>query len=200
MKKFDFRTGFAALIIGLLTVSCGGGSGKGNDIPLTEDGKIDAEAVIKQQLKEGEEQTKVTPGNWKSVIKDEFGIDVDVPQGWTFKDVKAYWNGETIVVLFEKESDDAFHPRNAATRIFDATKAVSAEGNFLVDVNTETYKTSKGTVYNSFDENFPSSKMLGSEFIATFWYFTYKGKVKVVNIDSDDGKLSFKFEHSKVTI
>ncbi|MDR1811028.1 MAG: hypothetical protein LBR34_11625 [Prevotella sp.] len=200
MKKLSFKTGLMAAAIGLAVISCGGGSGKDNALPMTEDGKIDAEALIKQQLEESEKQTEITAENWKSVIKNGFGIDVAVPQGWSFKDVKSYWNGETVIVLFTRNGDNAADPRNAAAAIFDATKAVSPEGNFIVDIDVDTYKTTKGKAYDSFDENYPPNKIAGGDFIATYWYYSYKGKLKVVNIDSDDGRLSFKFEHSKVTI
>ena len=45
MKNFNLKTGLMALAMGLTIVSCGGGS-------KTKDGKIDAEQVVKEELKQ----------------------------------------------------------------------------------------------------------------------------------------------------
>ena len=202
MKHVNFKNGVIALAIGLLMVSCSGGSSN-KGIPTTKDGKIDAEAVIAQQIKESATQTEITAANWQSVVKSRFGIDLAVPQGWAFSDVRSYFSGETVIVIFKQEGDDATHPREIARTIFNAVKAVSSEGNFEVDVKINeagtSGTTSKGKVYETYDNCDIASKLLGEDYINGFWYYVKNG-IKVVTLGSDKGKFSVKFEFSKVTI
>ena len=199
MTKKNFKNSVIALAIGLIMISCGGGSKK-NDIPTTADGKIDAAAVVKQQMEEAAQQTEITAANWQSEVKKRFGVDLSIPQGWTFAAVNVYWSGETVVISFDRESDDATQPRAIASTIFNTTKALSTEGNFIVDVDSESYKVSKGKVYDSFDELEPVNKFFGEDYINSYWYYVQNG-VKVVTLDCDkDKKFVVKFEVSKITI
>jgi hypothetical protein len=196
MKTVNVKTALISLLIGFVMISCGGGSGK-------KDGKIDAEAIVKQQIKEAATQTEITEANWQNVIKKRFGVELAVPQGWTFTDVKSYFDGKTVIVNFKQEGDNAALPRDIAQTIFAAVKDISTEGNFNVDVkiNAEgtSGTTSKGTVYESYEQCDPTNKFLGEQYINGFWYYVKDG-VKVVTLGSDKGVFVVKFEISQVKI
>ena len=196
--NLNIRMMMTMFVIGLVAVSCGSGGGK-----TTPDGKIDAEALVKEQLKEAAAQTEITAENWQSVIKKRFGTDIDIPQGWVFSNVKSYFSGETVIVVFKQEDDEATKPREIARTIFNAVKAISSEGNFEVDVKINeagtSGTTSKGRVYETYDECDAVSSFLGEDYINGFWYYVKDG-VKVVTLGADKGYFSVKFEISKVRI
>ena len=184
------------LIICLLIISCGGG--KKNDASTA----TDVETLIEEQVKESATQTEITASNWQREIKKCFGMDIEVPQGWSFDNVRTYFDGEIVIVLFARENDDdAAKPSEIANSIFNITKAISTEGNFSVDVNSETYKVSKGTEYENFDQTrIGNVSFFGEEYINSFWYYK-NGGIKVVNLDCDKGdKFSIKLEISKISI
>jgi hypothetical protein len=82
MKKVNFLRNAAIIAcLAVVMTACGGGSGK-------KDGKIDAEAIVEQQIKESASQTEINKDNWQSLIKKRFGVELAVPQGWIFTDVK----------------------------------------------------------------------------------------------------------------
>jgi len=186
------------IVIGLIVVSCGGGK-------KTKDGKIDAEAVIEQQMKEDDMQIEVTTENWQNVVKSRFGIDLAVPKGWAINDVKSYFSGKTVIIIFNREGDGAANPREIATTIFYAVQAISSEGNFNVDVKMNEAGTSgttlKGKVYDDFEQSqVVSGSFFGEDYINAFWYYIKDG-VKIVNLDCDKGdKFIVKFEISNITI
>jgi hypothetical protein len=179
-----------ALIIGLVMVSCGGGGNNNN-----------AATMVEQQQEASAKQTEITADNWQREIKKRFGIDLAVPQGWSFADVRVYFSGETVLVIFNRENDNAEKPQDIASKIFDASKAISSDGNFSVDVNSETYKVSKGKVYEAFrDSQVGNVDFFGEEYINAFWYYKKDG-VKLISLDCDKGnKFVVKFEISKITV
>jgi hypothetical protein len=186
---------FACLAVTMMTACNSSGKPK--------DGKIDAAQAVKEALGKSSAQTEITAANWQSVIKKRFGIDLTTPQGWLFSDVKAYFSGETVLVIFESGGDNAAKPRDIARTIFDATKAISSEGNFNVDIHSNEAATSvsitKSKVWDTFDENQPVVKMFGEDYINAFWYYKKDG-IKVVNVNCDKGKFVVKFEISKISI
>ncbi|MCL2097862.1 MAG: hypothetical protein FWH23_03780 [Bacteroidales bacterium] len=193
MKKQVFKINLIVLAIGLMSVSCGGGGGKNPE-------KIDAEALVKEQMDASAKQSEITAANWQSEVKKRFGIALDLPQGWSFSDVRMYFSGDIVIVIFNQDNDDATKPNIIAESIFNATKAISTEGNFNVDIDSENYKVSKGTVYENFEESNMGIKMLGEDYINAFWYYKKDG-IKVVSLDHDSkGKFVVKFEISKITI
>jgi hypothetical protein len=194
MKTVNFKTVLTVLVIISVTVSCGGGK---------KDGKTDPETLAGKQMKEAAAQTEITETNWQSIIKKRFGVELAVPQGWTFTDVKAYFDGKTVIVNFKQGGDSATLPRDIAQTIFDAVKDISTEGNFNVDVkiNAEgtSGTTSKGKVYETYEQCDPVNKFLGEQYINSFWYYVKDG-VKVVTLGSDKGVFSVKFEISPVKL
>ena len=195
MKTVNFKISVIALTIGLVMFSCSGGSKKG---------KIDAEAFVEQQLKESAEQTEITAANWQSVVKKRFGIDLAVPSGWVFSDVRSYFSGETVIIIFNQEGENAAKPREIATKIFNTTQTISSEGNFNIDVNINeagtSGTTSKGKVYENFGETqVMSGSFFGEDYINAFWYYKKDG-VKLASLDSDNGRFIVKFEISKVNL
>ncbi|MCL2041079.1 MAG: hypothetical protein FWG84_03445 [Bacteroidales bacterium] len=203
MKKVFLKISLIALTISVVMSSCGGGNK--NNLPTTADGKIDADALIEQQMQESATQTDITAANWQSEVKKRFGIDLAVPQGWSFSDVRTYWSGETVIVIFDRGDDNPTKPSEISTTIFNATQAISSEGNFNVDVTINdagtSGSTSKGKVYDNFKETQLGGSFFGEEYINAFWYYKKDG-VKVVSLDCDTNgeKFVVKFEMSKVTI
>ncbi len=182
MKKISFKTGLTALII---VTAC---NSKGGKQP-GEAAAGQAETVSSAEPKD------VNEGNWQEVVKTDFGIDLAAPQGWSFSNVKSYFNGQKVVVTFKQEGENAVKPREIATAVFNATKAISTEGNFAVEAKTDEEGNGSSTTkaYNDYNDCDPVNELLGEDIISSQWYFEKDGR-KSVSIGYADGVLNVNFE------
>jgi hypothetical protein len=188
MKKVNLKNSMIALAIGLCLASCGGGKQK------------NAEQKIEEAIRESAEQTEVTENNWQSQIKKQFAVDIPVPDGWTFNSVRSYPSMGIVIVAFTQTDDNAVSGLDALKTVFDATKAASSEGCYLINTDSETMSVFIDKKYETVDDVCKPEHTFGGTFIGTFWYYTLDGKSKVANFDYDKDKksMSVKFEHSKL--
>jgi hypothetical protein len=175
-------------------VSCGGSGNK-----QQQTGKTDVDAA--KELVGKAEDKSVTADNWQSVVKKEFGFDFAVPAGWTFKQVNALDFSETIITLlirFEKTGDNAVKVSETAKMLFDKTKTLSLEGNFLIDVSNSSAATKKGQTFATFDERFKPTPMYdGVADIETYWYYKDANGIKLVDVSAEKGRMTVKLELNK---
>jgi hypothetical protein len=171
-----------------MMASCGGGKPK------------NAEQIIEAAISESAKQTEVTESNWQSQIKKQFAVDIAVPAGWTFNKVLSYPSMGILMVAFTQTDDNAASGLEVLKTVFDATKAASSEGCYLINTDSETHALFIDKQYETADDVCKPEHTFGGTFIAEFWYYTLNGKSKVVNFDYDAGKksMSVKFEHSKL--
>jgi hypothetical protein len=117
--------------------------------------------------------------------------------------VKKYFGNDIVIIYFDKTSDDAASEADVLKTLLDATKAASSEGNFDVNINSETYQVTKGKIYESIEDIYnPKSNEsfgLGDSYINEYWYYKYSG-VKVLTFNTNEGKMSIKFEKSKISL
>ncbi|MDR0421249.1 MAG: hypothetical protein LBH30_07380 [Prevotellaceae bacterium] len=176
--------------------ACGGNSSKNN----TE--KQNAEKFVEEVMNDAAQQTEINANNWQQTVKKVFGVDIACPNGWSFKDVKTYFSGDIVIVYMEKIAEDAESEIEVCKTLFEATQAASSEGNFNVDVDSETYRVFKGQIYENFDDIYNSDKYAfigGDGFVSEFWYYKYSG-VKVLTFGTDKGQMAIKFEKSKISV
>ena len=194
MTKVNFRNSVIALAIGLVMVSCGGGGKK-------TDGKTtDVEAA--KELVSNAENKSVTADNWQEYVKNDFGIDFPMPNGWTFKQVKALEFSETIItllVVFEK-GDNAINVSETAKALFDRTKSLSSEGIFTIDVDINNGAMAKDKTFATFEDRFKPSMMYdGVSDIETYWYYKMSDGIKLVDVSAEKGFMKIKLEFNKAT-
>ena len=189
----------AVLFVATALVSCGSGN-SGQDSGK----KIDAQDALKQLESEIKE---LSADNWHPYVKKEYGIDAAAPSGWKFLRANTLSLGsknETILIVFETSGAEFMKVSDAAKNLFDQSKAISSsQGNFLVDVDSETYKVSKGKVFNSFEDVFtPNTLYNGVDEIGSeYWYYVGKdGATRCITVNAKKGQLSFKFEKSLINI
>jgi hypothetical protein len=185
------------LFVATALVSCGSGSGNSGK-------KINAEEAMKQLASEIKE---LSADNWHPYVKKEFGIDAAIPSGWKFLRTSTLSLGsqnEVVLIIFETSGSEFMKAADAAKNLFDQSKAISSsEGNFLVDVDSDTYKVSKGKVFNSFEDVFtPSTLYNGVDEIGSeYWYYVGKdGVTRCITVNAKKGQMSFKFEKSLIKI
>ena len=210
MTTIDFKNRKDALIsvtrvlmmataIGAVMVSCGGG---GNQQSAGK--KTDVEAA--KELVAKADDKGVTDDNWQAFIKKSYGVDAAVPAGWKYLQVRAYGfstDNESIIVAFETSGDGATKVADAASALFDQTKALSPGGNFAIDVDNNSTEMKKGKTYASFDDLFkPNNLYDGVTAInQEFWYYTgANGTLQSVTVNADKGKMTFKFEKLPVKL
>jgi hypothetical protein len=194
MKIANFRNSLIAVAIVLFAVSCGGGGNK-----QAAGKKTDVEAA--KDLAAKAEDKSVTADNWQKVVKKEFGVDLAVPDGWKFSQVKALSFSETNILLmisFEKAGDNAAKVSETARALFDRTKALSTEGIFLIDVNNNSTSLAKGETFETFDDRFTPSLMHDDvDKIDTYWYYKDAVGIKLVDVSAKNGNLRVKLEFDK---
>ena len=194
MKTSIFINSMIALAIALVMVSCGGSGSK-----QTDGKKTDVEAA--KELVSKAEDKSITADNWQKVVKKEFGIDLAIPNGWKFNQVKALTFSDnliTILIKFEKTDDNATPVSETAKTLFDRTNALSSEGNFYIDVDINNGKMSKGETYATFDACFkPDDFFDGVTGLETLWYYKDASGIKLVDISAKKGLLTVKLEFNK---
>jgi hypothetical protein len=72
-----------ALAIGTGLVSCGGGNGN------KQSGSATATKTGTQAATSGTTLKELNDNNWPSVVKANFGLDLQIPAGWSFQSVKS---------------------------------------------------------------------------------------------------------------
>jgi hypothetical protein len=167
---------FAALALlvstAIFAVSCGGNaSKKQSEEPVTEtatETKAEAANSGAVALKD------VSADNWQAAVKSNFGVEVTVPQGWSFKSVRSP-NGQTNLMLL-LTTGDGTTAEAEGRRLFEATKALSPHGNYKGTPDWENDKVSAGDAV----ADFADVNAGGTGWISAQWNFTYNSKMIMV--------------------
>jgi hypothetical protein len=171
MKSVNFKISVMAFAIGMFALtSCGGGS-KQN--AAQTGGEVKTEAA---KPKGGTSLKEVNDNNWQAVIKANFGVDIQIPAGWSFKEVYSpnkVNNLKLFLNIGEGTTGEA-----EAKRIFEATKALSPQGNYKASANWEAETVSAGDAVNDISE---ADKFKDSDVEAT-WAYTYDSKMILANV------------------
>ena len=185
----------AIFAIALVMISCGGGNSSNN----ASDKKTDTEATKEVATKA--ESKSVNVDNWQAFVKKEFGVDLAIPNGWKFSQVREASfseNNVTLLVMFEKAGENAVAVSETAKSLFDQTNALSTEGIFLIDVSNSSSTMKKGETFATFDDRFKPSMMYdGVSDIETYWYYKAADVVKCVDISAKKGRMRIKFDYDK---
>ena len=169
MTRVKFKNSVIALAIGLFAVSCGGGGSKQSSGSATTETKTEKAATKGTELKDVDEK------NWQSVVKANFGIDIAVPAGWTFKSVKSPNGVNNIIIAMTL--GEGTTGKAEGKRLFEATKSLSPHGNYKGKVDWEAETVSASDVVNNFSE---VDAFTDSDVSAT-WNFTFNSKMIMVN-------------------
>jgi hypothetical protein len=174
MKRINIKNSVIAMAIAvaLFAVSCGGSGGKKPQQSATTETKTEQAAPAKGG---GTELKNVDEKNWQAVVKANFGVDVAVPAGWTFKSVKSPNGVNNLIIAMtigEGTTGEA-----EGKRLFAATKAVSKYGNFKGQVDWEAETVSAGNAVNDIGE---VDAFSDSDVVAT-WNFTFNSRMIIVN-------------------
>ena len=115
----------------------------------------------------------VAEGNWKAVIKTNFGVDIVAPDGWSFKEVKSL-NGKTNIKLFlnigGSTTGEAF-----GKKLFEATKALSPHGNYKGSPNWDNDTVAAGDALTDFPNSGNPNNIISS------WSFTFNSRMVILN-------------------
>ncbi|MDR1861036.1 MAG: hypothetical protein LBR06_08985 [Bacteroidales bacterium] len=152
--------------------ACGGGSSNKN-AAQTSDSKKTTEAAT---TKGGTSLKDLNDNNWQAVIKANFGIDIKIPVGWTFKEVYSpnkVNNLKLLLNIGEGTSGEA-----EAKSIFEMTKALSPQGAYKASANWKAETVSAGDAINDISE---VDAFKDSDVMAT-WAYTYNSKMILANV------------------
>ncbi len=126
----------------------------------------------------------VNESNWQSAVKSNFGLDVPVPDGWSFKSVESP-NKRTNLKLF-LHIGGATTGEAMARQFFEVTKALSPHGNYTGVPDWDNDKVVAGSAVNDISEVDKSS---GQNVIAQ-WCFTTGSKSVMVSYYSTGGNVA----------
>jgi hypothetical protein len=175
--------------------ACNSGGSKQSD---ASGKKTDVEAAT--QVLANSEDKEVTEANYQSYLKKEYGVDAATPAGWKFNSVRAntYSEGNENVMLTFQAGDGAAKVADIAKALFDQTAAISASGNFAIDVDNNSSAPKKGAAYATFADLFKSDGLYnGVTSIDEFWYYNgTNGILCMVSVSADKGAMRVKFEKS----
>ena len=168
----------AIFAIGMVMVSCGGGNSKGGN----------SETKTEQAVNSGAELENVGASNWQAVVKENFGLDLAVPAGWTFKSVNSPNRVNNLIL--EMTIGKGTTGKDECKRLFEATKSLSPHGNYKNNANWEAETVSAGDVINDFSELqgiYPDGDVI------TMWAFTSNSKMIMVNFTAVGNKAEYTF-------
>ena len=169
MAKIKVTNSVIALTIGVVMVSCGGGGNKQPSGTASETKTEQTTANVGTTLKD------LTDNNWQAVIKANFGIDLAVPAGWTFKEVRSPNRVNNLIL--EMTIGGGTTGEAEGKRLFEATKALSPHGNYKNNVNWEAETVSAGDGISDFGK----AGSFSDGFVSASWSFTFNSKQIMVN-------------------
>jgi hypothetical protein len=180
MKKVNFKNSVIALAIGLVTVSCGGGNTNKQNGTATE---------TKPETKTEQAASNNETRDWQGIIKKNWGADIVMPNGWTTEKVNLdEANGKVYHVEVELNVGGTASAMDFLNTVFEATKAVAANGNHEVGVNAQTYSSIEGVTYDTADD-----ALLMAGKASAQWCYTYNKTLMIVNYSGGETKVFLKF-------
>ena len=159
MKRFILIA--LALMMALSLAACGGNeetpSGSGTTAPGTS----------QQGQSGGTELEDINANNWDQVIKDNFGLELALPEGWSVSEASSPNKRNNIEIKFVKGGNETYE--SFGEKIFAELQRI-AEGDI-------THRRDTAKVYSSFDDanmdGMVSAKIVSAETknIITIQYF-----------------------------
>jgi hypothetical protein len=127
--------------------------------------------------------------NWQKMIKDTFGLDIVLPEGWSFKSVKSL-NGvnNADLVLFIGEDAATTGPAFAKL-LFDATQSTSPHGNYKAKINPDLETVSADNAIEEF------KSVHGNEndhYVTAAWNYTFEKRMVMFNFFAPGDKATGK--------
>lgn len=163
MKK-NILTGLLTFGLCVSMISCGNAGNK-----TTESGNNSkAEATVSTD--------EISESNYVSAINSEFGFEPIAEEGWTFKRVERYDDGEVRLVYYTngKEVDE----QAVYKKYFDKAREISDDQK-IYRMNNRDGKVYKGQSFTSFDE------IKGFPFEGD-WLYDFKGKTIEITLVYDE--------------
>jgi hypothetical protein len=160
----------ATLAIGLVMVSCGGGNSN------KQSGSATATKTEMQAATSGTTLKELNDNNWQSVVKANFGLDLQIPAGWSFKSVISLNRVNNLELMLT--TGEGTTGADECKRLFEATKALSQHGNYKNNPNWEAETVSAGDAISDFSKLegvYPDGDVIAS------WSFTFNSKMIMVN-------------------
>jgi hypothetical protein len=155
------------LAIGMFAVLCNSCGGKQQgETTKAETAKPEGGTSLKE----------LNDNNWQAVIKANFGIDIQIPAGWSFKEVYSPNKVNNLKLLLN--IGEGTTGEVEAKRIFDTTKALSPQGNYKANANWKAETISSGDAINDISE---VDAFNDSNVMAT-WAYTYDSKMILANV------------------
>jgi len=142
--KKKFLLGLLAVVMCFTLVGCGdkestGGGNSGNGGSQQSGGDLKS----------------VSTSNYKSVVKDFFGIDLIDVSGWEIEKAESLNGVNNLDLKFRisTKSDG----KDILKQYYDKALSVSSDGIYSYTINFDTYKMGKDTKYSSFEECYEDS-------------------------------------------
>ena len=179
--KNKLLIGVLALFMCFTLVGCGGSEEKSNK--ETDSGNKNEE--IHGSDEKGAGLDNVTESNYAKVMKENFGIDPIYGEEWTIKEVKSPNKVNNLRVNYKTPKD--IDEEEWTKKYFEATKAVSTDGLYGVEMNFDTGALTKGPKLDSY-ESYKEGGYTG-------WYYYISGKQIQINpsIYAGDALITFTF-------
>lgn len=115
----------------------------------------------------------VSTSNYKSVVKDLFGIDIIDVSGWEIEKAESPNKVNNLNLDFKiTTSSDG---KEIVEQYYNKAVDVSSDGVYTYSYNNETYKMIKDTKYNSFEECYEKSSN-NDDFHQISFIYDYNGK------------------------
>ena len=171
MKK-NILTGLLTFGLCVSMISCGNAGNK----TAENSSNSKAEATISAD--------EISESNYVSAIKSEFGFEPIAEEGWTFKRVRQYDDGETNLIF-------ATNGKNVEEiavykKYFDKALQISDDQKIYRRLNSDG-KISKGQAYTSFDE-------IKDYAFNNNWMYVYNGKTIEIVLTLDDSELDIQYK------
>jgi hypothetical protein len=176
---------FAALALlvstAIFATSCGGNASK----KQSADTATETATETKAPARGGTELKSVNESNWQATVKANFGVDVAVPQGWTLKNVTSPNNVNNLTLVMT--TGEGTTAEAEGRRLFDATKALSPDGNYKAEIDSNTAQVSAGDAIADFaDVNSGGA----------IWYYTYNSSMIQVYYEVSGNEVGLTFTNS----
>jgi len=136
----------------------------------------------------------VSTSNYKSVVKDLFGIDIIDVSGWQIEKAESPNKVNNLNLDFEITTTGS--GKEILEQYYDKAVAVSKDGVYSYTYNNETYKMIKDTKYNSFEECYGKSSN-NDDFHQMSFIYDYNGKniYFTMTIQEDLGSAEISFNY-----
>ena len=156
-----------ALALALMMVFALAACGGGNDTPDPSGSGTTAPGTSQQGQSGGTELEDINANNWDQVIKDNFGLELALPEGWSVSEASSPNKRNNIEIKFVKGGNETYE--SFGEKIFAELQRI-AEGDI-------THRRDTAKVYSSFDDankdGMVSAKIVSAETknIITIQYF-----------------------------